>query len=72
MAKKGIFSWTPETYTVQALESIMGSRSKDDLWSIKQEYTRLRDIAHKRLMRLGQSEFRNTEAYKSHTIKILH
>lgn len=66
MAKKSIFSWSPETYTVQALESIMGSRSKDDLWSIKQEYTRLRDIAHKRLMRLGQSEFRTTAAYQSH------
>ena len=63
---KSIFSWSPETYTVQALESISRSANKDDWTAIKAEYTRLRDIAHKRLQRLGKSEFRNTAAYQSH------
>lgn len=63
---KSIFSWSPETYTVQALESISRSANKDDWSAIKAEYTRLRDIAHKRLQRLGKSEFRNTAAYQSH------
>lgn len=66
MAKKSIFSWSPETYKVEALESLIGSANKDDMWAIKTEYTRLRDIAHKRWMRLGRSEFANQPAYTSH------
>ena len=66
MAKKGIFSWDPETYTVEALESIIGSANKDDMSAIRTEYTRLRDIAHKRWKRLGESEFAESPAYTSH------
>lgn len=66
MAKKSIFSWDPETYTVEALESIIGSANKDDMSAIKTEYTRLRDIAHKRWKRLGESEFAESPAYTSH------
>lgn len=66
MAKKSIFSWAPETYTVEALESIIGSANKDDMSAIRTEYTRLRDIAHKRWKRLGESEFANSPAYTSH------
>ena len=66
MAKKSIFSWSPETYKVEALESLIGSANKDDMWAIKTEYTRLRDIAHKRWMRLGRSVFANQPAYTSH------
>lgn len=66
MPKKSIFSWSPETYKVEALESKIGSANKDDMWAIKTEYTRLRDIAHKRWMRLGRSEFANQPAYTSH------
>ena len=66
MAKKSIFSWSPETYKVEALESLIGSANKDDMWAIRTEYTRLRDIAHKRWMRLGWSEFANQPAYTSH------
>ena len=66
MAKKSIFSWDPETYTVEALESIIGSANKDDMTAIRTEYTRLRDIAHKRWKRLGESEFANSPAYTSH------
>ena len=63
---KNIFSWAPETYTVEALESIIGSANKDDMSAIRTEYTRLRDIAHKRWKRLGESEFANSPAYTSH------
>ena len=66
MSKRGIFSWTPETYTVQALESIARGANKDDWASIRTEYTRLRDIAHKRIMRLGESEFKTSAAYQAH------
>lgn len=63
---KSIFSWAPETYTVQALESIARGANRDDWSAIKTEYTRLRDIAHKRIKRLGESEFKNTAAYQAH------
>ena len=63
---KNIFSWAPETYTVEALESIIGSANKDDMSAIRTEYTRLRDIAHKRWKRLGESEFAESPAYTSH------
>ena len=66
MPKKSIFSWDPDTYTVEALESIIGSANKDDMSAIRTEYTRLRDIAHKRWKRLGESEFANSPAYTSH------
>ena len=66
MPKKSIFSWDPETYTVQALESIARGANRDDWRSIKEEYTRLRDIAHKRITRLGQSEFKKSAAYQAH------
>lgn len=63
---KNIFSWAPEKYTVEALESIIGSANKDDMTAIRTEYTRLRDIAHKRWKRLGESEFAESPAYTSH------
>ena len=66
MPKKSIFSWDPETYTVQALESIARGANRDDWSAIKAEYTRLRDIAHKRISRLGKSEFKKSAAYTSH------
>ena len=66
MPKKSIFSWSPETYTVQALESIARGANRDDWRAIKDEYTRLRDIAHKRITRLGGSEFKKSAAYQAH------
>lgn len=66
MPKKDIFSWDPETYTIQALESIARGANRDDWSAIKAEYTKLRDIAHKRIKRLGESEFKKSAAYTSH------
>ena len=63
---KSIFSWDPDTYTLQALESISRGANRDDWAAIKTEYTRLRDIAHKRIQRLGKSEFKKTAAYMAH------
>ena len=63
---KNIFSWSPETYTLQALESITRGANKDDWSAIRTEYTRLRDIAHKRITRLGESEFKKSAAYQAH------
>ena len=63
---KSIFSWDPEIYTLQALESIARGANKDDWSAIRTEYTRLRDIAHKRLDRQGKSEFAGSAAYQAH------
>ena len=70
MAKKSVFSWAPETYTIQALESITGSANSDDWAAIKTEYTRLRDIAQKRLKRLAGSEFKSRKVVTSNVTKL--
>lgn len=66
MPKKGIFNWSEESYTVQALESMFYGANKSEMKSLKDEYTRLRDIAHKRISRLGKSEFKKSAAYQAH------
>lgn len=38
--------------------------SKMDTRSLRKEYSRLRDIAHKRLARMGESEFKTSTAYQ--------
>ncbi len=38
----------------------------DDIKSLRSEYTRLRDIAQKRLNRLGKSEYARSKTYKNH------
>ena len=63
---KNIFSWSKESYETEALENKIGGATPQELQSIKAEYTRLRDIAHKRWKRLGESEFASSPAYTSH------
>lgn len=47
-------------YSVQALES-MSRRADREKWNaLKAEYTRMRDVAQKRLKRMGKSEFSNS------------
>lgn len=70
MAKSNPFSRDFDFYTVQSLESFIGSASKQEMSALRAEYTRLRDIAQKRVKRLGQSEFKESAAYKSHVVKI--
>ena len=67
--KRPTFSWDPETYKIQALENIFRTSNADDMSAIKAEYTRLRDIAQKRLKRLAQSEFRNRKVVTSNVTK---
>lgn len=69
MPKKPLFSWDPDTYKIQALENIFNLSNKDDMWAIKQEYTRLRDIAQKRLKRLAESEFKNRKVVTSNVTR---
>lgn len=49
--------------TVIEAETMM----RENLSAMKKEYTRMRDIAQKRIKRLEQSEFRETQAVQSHS-----
>lgn len=40
--------------------------ARNDLSAMKKEYTRMRDIAQKRIKRLGQSEFKGSKAFQTH------
>ena len=39
---------------------------RQNLSAMRKEYTRMRDIAQKRIKRLGESEFRQSKAYQTH------
>ena len=49
-------------YTVYEAEVMM----RDDMDAMRKEYTRMRDIAQKRIKRMGQSEFADSKTYQSH------
>lgn len=51
------FRWNISAYHPESLQSGFSERE------LRQEYSRLRDVAQKRLKRLGASEFRDTAAY---------
>jgi len=67
--KRSLFSWDPEIYQVDALSSLFRTANKDDLSHMKDEYTRLRDIAQKRLKRLAKSEFATRKVVTSNITK---
>lgn len=67
--RKNPFSWDPETYKLDVIDSIYKNANADDLRAIKDEYTRLRDIAQKRLKRLAGSEFSNRKVVTSNVTK---
>lgn len=52
--------WSEEMYTPAGLRRGLISES-----DARKEYTRLRDIAEKRIKRLGKSEFANTQTYRN-------
>lgn len=52
-----------DRYSVPALENL----TKDEMRQMRKEYTRLRDIAQKRIKRLGESEYNWAKAYTSHS-----
>ena len=39
---------------------------RENLSGMRKEYTRMRDIAQKRIERMGQSEFAKTKTFKDH------
>ena len=58
--------WFDERYyTVQGAETMARMGTKDDLATMRAEYTRMRDVAQKRLKRLAKT-FPESKAVKSH------
>lgn len=53
-----------QRFTVQAVESM----TKAELKAARAEYTRMRDIAQKRIKRLGESQFANAKAYQNYQL----
>ena len=49
-------------YTVYEAEVMM----RDDMDALRKEYTRMRDIAQKRIKRMAKSEFSESKTYQSH------
>ena len=59
------FWYDEKWYTVQGAETMARVGTKDDLATMRAEYTRMRDVAQKRIKRLGQ-QFPESKAYQSH------
>ena len=59
------FWFDPQYYTVQGAETMARMGTKDDLATMRAEYTRMRDVAQKRLKRLEKA-FPDSKAVQSH------
>ena len=60
------FWYDEKWYTVQGAETMIRVGTKDDLSTMRAEYTRMRDVAQKRIKRLGK-QFPESKAYQNHT-----
>ena len=60
-SKKTGLKWQPEDYNPVVQVALKRHTEKE----LRQEYTRLRDIAQKRLSRIGATEFAETQTYKN-------
>ena len=60
------FRYDEKWYTVQGAETMARVGTKDDMATMRAEYTRMRDVAQKRIKRLGQ-QFPESKAYQSHS-----
>lgn len=60
------FWYDEKWYTVQGAETMVRVGTKDDMATMRSEYTRMRDVAQKRIKRLGQ-QFPESKAYQSHS-----
>lgn len=67
MAKQKTFTYGEDWYTVEGAETLM----REDEKAMRKEYTRLRDIAEKRLKRLKQGEYGWTKTAKKESFKKL-
>lgn len=59
------FWFDEKWYTVQGAETMARLGTKDDLSTMRAEYTRMRDVAQKRIKRLGK-QFPESKAYQTH------
>ena len=59
------FWYDEKWYTVQGAETMARVGTKDDMVTMRAEYTRMRDVAQKRIKRLGK-QFPESKAYQSH------
>ena len=59
------FWYDEKWYTVQGEETMARVGTKDDIATMRAEYTRMRDVAQKRIKRLGK-QFPESKAYQSH------
>ena len=59
------FWYDEKWYTVQGAETMVRVGTKDDMSTMRAEYTRMRDVAQKRIKRLGE-QFPESKAYQSH------
>lgn len=60
------FWYDEKWYTVQGAETMVRVGTKDDISTMRAEYTRMRDVAQKRIKRLGK-QFPESKAYQSHS-----
>ena len=60
------FWYDEKWYTVQGAETMARVGTRDDLATMRAEYTRMRDVAQKRIKRLGE-KFPESKAYQSHS-----
>ena len=61
------FSYDHEFYTPDRILSAMPN--KEEYSQLRKDYTKMRDIANKRLYRMGKSEFAKTQTYKKYKNK---
>ena len=59
------FWFDEKWYTVQGAETMARLGTKDDMSTMRAEYTRMRDVAQKRIKRLGK-QFPESKAYQTH------
>ena len=59
------FWYEEKWYTVQGAETMMRIGTKDDMAAMRSEYTRMRDVAQKRIKRL-EKQFPSSKAVTSH------
>lgn len=57
------FWFTDDWYTAQGAETMFRTGTKDDIRTMRSEYTRMRDVAQKRIKRLGE-KFPESKTYQ--------
>lgn len=60
------FWYDDKWYTAQGAETMVRVGTKDDIATMRAEYTRMRDVAQKRIKRLGK-QFTESKAYQNHS-----